>query len=435
MKHWLHSTFDFLTTWGGAILLVVAGFWLAYQYVEPAPPDTLSMATGDPDGAYHQFATRYRELLAREGVTLQLLPSAGSVANLELLTRPQAPVDVALVQGGVDTEGLDEQLASLGSLYYEPIWLFYRSQWQPQWLTELVGKRVGIGPEGSGTRALSLRLLRANGIEAGDAELVASSASAGADALLGGELDALFIIASPSASIVQRLAADPMVDIMSFERADAYVRRYRFVARLELPQGSLSLSQNRPDRDITLLAVTANLVARKDLHPALVDLLLQVAGEVHGGPGIFEHQGEFPSQRHLVLPLDEDAARFYRYGPPFLQRYLPFWAANLIDRLKIMLLPLVALLFPLMKITPPIYSWRIRSRVYRWYRELQRIDPGRGKIPPDGDAIEERLQALQRMEDEVNRVRVPLSYADDLYHLRMHIDLVRRDLETLRQWD
>lgn len=435
MTHWLRSVFDFLTTWGGAILLIAAGFWLAYQYVEPAPPDTLRMATGDPDSAYHQFAMRYQSLLARDGVTLELLPSAGSVANLELLTRSEDPVDVAFVQGGVDTEGLEDQLASLGSLYYEPIWLFHRSEWQPRRLTGLRGKRVGIGVEGSGTRAVALVLLSANGIDPGDAVLVASNAKTGAEALLAGELDALFVIASPLASIVQRLAADPSVEIMGFERADAYVRRYRNAAKVDLPEGSLSLADNRPARDITLLAVTANLVARKDLHPALVDLLLQVASEVHSGPGIFEDQGEFPSQRYLVLPLDEDAARFYRYGPPFLQRYLPFWAATLVDRLKIMLLPLVALLIPLMRATPPIYRWRIRSRVYRWYKELQRIDPGRGKIPPDGEAIEERLQALQRLENEVNRVRVPLSYADDLYHLRVHIDLVRRDLEALSQWD
>jgi TRAP transporter TAXI family solute receptor len=435
MKHWLRSVFDFLTTWGGAILLIVAGFWLAYQYVEPAPPDTLRMATGDPEGAYHRFAKRYRELLGREGVTLELLPTAGSVANLGMLVRSEDPVDVALVQGGVVTEGLDDRLASLGSLFYEPIWLFHGSDWEPGRLTELLGKRVGIGAEGSGTRALALALLSANGVEAGNTELVASNAKSGAEALLAGELDALFIIASPTASIVQRLAADPSVDIMGFERADAYVRRYRYITKLDLPEGSLSLAENRPASDITLLAVTANLVARKDLHPALVDLLLQVASEVHSGPGIFEDQGEFPSPRYLVLPLDGDAARFYRYGPPFLQRYLPFWAANLVDRLKIMLLPLVALLIPLMRVTPPVYRWRIRSRVYRWYKELQRIDPGRGKIPPDGEAIEERLQALERLEHEVNRVRVPLSYADELYHLRMHMDLVRRDLEVLRQWD
>lgn len=423
---------DAALLWGGAAALVVAGFWLAYQFVEPAPPGTIRMATGRPDGAYHQFAERYRQPLKEQGIELELVPSQGAVENLELLTRDQNPVDLAFVQGGVDTTGLEDQLASLGSLYYEPIWVFHSIGIQPRTLKDLSGMRIGVGGAGSGTQAVARTLLAANGVGPAEASLVEIDFTGGAQALLRGDLDALFVIASPTAGVVRQLATDPQVAIMNFVRADAYVRLYRYTSRLDLPEGVVDLAANRPERDIELLSVTANMVVRRDFHPALVDLVLQIARQVHASPGILEAPEEFPTRDYAILPVDDDAARYYRYGPPFLQRYLPFWAANLVDRLKIMLLPLIALLIPLGRALPPVYQWRVRSRVYRWYDDLQALDPRRADVEPDVDSVESRLGALDELEADVNRVSVPLSYTDELYHLRSHIAMVRRDLESRR---
>lgn len=419
---------DAALVWGGGALLLVAGFWLTFQFVDPAPPDTIRMATGAPDGAYHRYAERYREPLAEQGVTLELVPSEGAVANLALLTRAEDPVDVAFVQGGVPVDGHAEDLASLGSLYYEPVWVFLGGGIEARTLGDLRGLRIGVGGGGSGTQALARALLDQNGIHDGNATLVEMDFQNGAAALAGQRIDALFVIAAPTAAVVRDLANRADVTIMSFDRADAYVRLNRYMSRLDLPEGVIDLAANRPERPLTLLAVTANLVARDDFHPALVDLMLQVVRQVHQTPGILEELGEFPTPRYAILPLDDDAERFYEHGPPFLQRYLPFWPANLLDRLKIMLLPLVALLLPLAKTMPPVYQWRIRSRVYRWYDDLQRLDPARAAAPPDRASMTERLQALDALEADVNRVQVPLSYTDELYHLRGHIELVRREL-------
>lgn len=426
---------DAALVWGGAAALLVAGFWLAFQFVDPAPPSVIRMATGAPDGAYHRYAERYREPLEAQGITLELVPSEGAVANLDLLTREQDPVDLAFVQGGVPTQGLGEVLSSLGSLYFEPVWVFLRDAavQAPRTLKDLQGLRIGIGGAGSGTQAVARTLLEANGIGAGRATLLEVDFQRGATALAAGDIDALFVIASPTAAIVHDLATRDGVSIMNFARADAYVRLYRFMSHLDLPEGVVDLAANRPPAPVSLLAVTANLVARNDFHPALTDLVLQVARQVHQAPGILEEADQFPSPRYAILPLDDDAERFYRYGPPFLQRYLPFWPANLLDRLKIMLLPLIALLFPLLKTMPPLYQWRIRSRVYRWYDDLQKLDPARAAQPPDAASLAARLQALDALESEVNQVQVPLSYTDELYHLRSHIELVRHGLEERRR--
>jgi hypothetical protein len=244
-------------------------------------------------------------------------------------------------------------------------------------------------------------------------------------------IDAAFFVASPRSSAVRKLLKDEQVTLLSFDRAEAYTRVYRFLSSVKLPEGVLDFEANLPNEDKTLLAATASLVAREDLHPALVDLLLQAASEVHGPGGMFEQPGEFPSTLYLDYPLNSDAKRYFKYGPPFLQRYLPFWAANLIERAKVMLLPFIALLFPLFKIMPPTYRWRVRSRIYRWYRELLALDlairPGRSP-----KQIEEDLADLDRLENEVRKVSIPLSYADELFALRFHIEMVREKIEKGR---
>ena len=409
-----------LKIYAPAAFVVIAAFVLAFQFIKPAPPKHVVMATGGPEGAYYQFGRRYAAFLAREGITLQLRPTAGSVENLELLRSGE--VSLALVQGGVDDGQSDPGLFSLGSMYYEPLWLFSRKGLSVQRLGDLAGRRIAMGPEGSGTRALANRLLRDNGL-AQTADWVAKGGQSAVDELLAGRVDAAFFVMSAESALIRELLSHPQVVLADFVRAPAYTRRYRFLSALELPEGAYDLAANIPNRTVRLLAPAANLVSNTDLHPAVASLILQAASEVHREGGYFGDRGEFPSARLLAFPLSDEADHFYMHGPPLLQRFLPFWAASLVDRLKVMLLPLLVLLFPLIKVMPPIYTWRMRARVYRWYEELEKAE----QQLTDGDSdVATLLDELNRIETEVRQVKVPLSFTDQLFQLREHIDMVRR---------
>jgi TRAP transporter TAXI family solute receptor len=419
---------DHFRIYGPALLITLIGFVMAYQFVQPAPPGEIRIATGQPEGAYYLFSQRYQKLLAGENIRLEILNTSGSVDNLGLLRSGKA--DVAFIQGGTTEQVEADGLRSLGSLYYEPIWLFHRKELRVERLTDLRQKRIAIGSEGSGTRAVALQLLTDNAINDSNTSLLAEGGRAAADALLNGGIDAAFFVASPKSPVVRALLDAGNIQLMSFERADAYTRLHRYLSSVILPQGVINLGQNLPEKETRLLTASANLVIRDDLHPALMDLLLQAAEAVHGEGGWFEEAGEFPAARYLVFPLSKEAQRFYDYGPPLLQRYLPFWAATLVDRLKVMLLPLVALMIPLFKIMPPIYRWRIRSRIYRWYREVLSIDRRQHR---EAVEIDRSLSELNDITRDVANVSVPLSYAEELYDLRLHINLVKEHLERLRE--
>lgn len=411
---------------GVSILLVLVGFIVAYQFVEPAPPNQLTMATGSPTGAYHQFGSAMSDLLAQSGVELELQNTAGSKQNATLLA--EGAVDLALIQGGTPLAGVNgsEALRSLGSLYYEPLWIFHRIDPAPSSLRELAGRRVARGMKGSGTQELANELFALNAVAAEEfAELSNSEASA---ALLEGRLDALLIVAGEESPDVQRLLEAPDIELMDLPRAEAYHLHRRYLSALRLPAGAISLASEQPPEERSLVGVTAMLVAREDLHPALVDLLLMSSQNTVDKPGLFSEAGQFPSGRYLSIPLDEDAKRFHQRGPSFLQRYLPFWAATLVDRLIVMLVPLIALALPLLKAFPPVYRWRVRSRIYRWYEDLKRIETKLDAGVVDQDLI----KAIQQLDDEVKHVETPLSYADELYQLRGHIDLVDKRIKEQR---
>jgi uncharacterized protein len=417
---------EIVTVAGPAALVAVIGFVIAYQFVEPAPPDSLTIATGGQGGGYYAAARRYREILAREGVRLEVLESRGSVDNLQRLKSPGG-VDVAFIQGGIAGPDQGGGLVGLASLYYEPLWVFYRAPLALDLLSGLRGRRIALGGEGSGTRAVALKLLAANGVDGGNATLLPVGGATAAAALREGRIDAAFFVTAPGSATVRGLLAAEGVRLMSFSRADAYRRNYRFLSRITLPRGAIDLALDRPEADKILIAPAATLVARAGLHPALVALLLQAATEVHRPGGLLEAAGTFPSARFVDVALSDDAARFLARGPPFLQRYLPFWLANLVDRLIILLIPLVTLLIPLLRILPPAYRWRMRARIFRWYRELRALE---ARIHPGLDDDERRTlnEALQRIEREVQSLSVPLTYSDAVYTLRHHIELVRTRL-------
>jgi TRAP transporter TAXI family solute receptor len=404
---------------GLAVTLTLIGFLVAYQFVEPAPPNRLILATGSPGGAYHAFGLSIQEVLATNGITLELRNSAGSDDNAALLAAET--VDVALIQGGTDLADVSnsDQLRSLASLYYEPLWIFHRLSPAPTRLTDLADRRVNRGAAGSGTQALVNELLALNGISGESfSELDDAAASL---ALRSGELDVTFMVGGESSPNVQSLLHAPDIAILDLPRAAAYHLHRQYLSPLNLPAGAIDLAEERPPADRQLIGVTAMLVARDELHPALVDLLLLSAQSTVGGEGLFHSNDQFPSGEFLSIPLDEEAERFHERGPSFLQRYLPFWAATLIDRMVVMLIPLAALAFPLLKLFPPVYRWRVRSRIYRWYSDLRQIE----RRLDEGHADTKLLAEIELLEDEVKRVETPLSYTDELYHLRNHIDFIR----------
>jgi len=418
-----------LKTFGPAIALTLIGFLIAWQFVNPAPPHTITIATGQADGAYYLFAERYREILAEASVALEIRRTAGSLENLRLLEAGE--VDLAFFQGGSGISTADSDITALGSLYYEPLWVFYRHPEVARRLTDFQGKRLATGAAGSGTRELVRTLLEDNRIDSPADKLQALGGKAAARALRQDAADAAFFVASPRSPLIQELLHDKTIRLMSFTRAAAYTDLNHALAAVTLPEGVIDLQANIPPQDVALLASTANLIARDDFHPALVSLLLQAATRVHSGGGLFEKPGEFPNGSHMDFPLNEDARRFYRHGPPLLQRYLPFWTANLVDRMIIMLVPLLTILVPLVKVMPPTYRWQVRRKIYRWYHELHAIDIQHPDQAPAAE-LAELLQRLDAIEEEVRKVKVPLSYSDELYNLRLHIGMLRNRLQDLR---
>lgn len=423
------STKDLIGTYGFATVLVVAGFFVAYQFVDPAPPREIVLATGEVGGAYQAFGRQYADVLGRDGISVKLRTTAGSVENLELLAADNG-VHLAFVQSGLVENYAAPNVMALGSLYFEPLLLFIRDELQVKHLVDLKGARVAIGIEGSGTRAVGLSLLAANGVEASNTQLLDLPNADAVAALENAAVDAAFVIASPESAVIQQMINLPGVHLYNFDRGDAYARLYPYLSPVSLPEGVMDLEGNLPASEVTTIAPTAMLAARSDLHPALADLLLAAALEIHGRSSLLSEPGQFPTAQYADLPISEEAKRIYKYGPPFLQRVLPFWAATLIDRLKIMLLPLLALAIPLVKLVPPLYRWRIRSRFLRLYDEVEGLDPEHADSLGDTD-VAENLRELDRIDHAVSQISVPRTYAGDLYKLRRDIDLVRRRLHSV----
>jgi len=430
----MNSPRTFWAMYGMAILIAVSGFAVAYHFVGAPPPRTFRLAAGAKGGAYYQFAQQYADFMAKPGrdIHVEIVETAGSIENLRLLHDPSPKgVDVALVQGGVIDTNTAAGLVGLGSVCYEPLWVFHRANTNFPLLCDLKGHAIAVGPEGSGTRPLALKLLAANGIQEQNSKLLPLGGSNAEAVLLDGRVDALFTVASVEAQSVQQLLTNPRLTPMSFSRANAYARRFRTLSAIRLPEGIEDLEHNVPQADVRLISPAASLVARESFNPALVDLTLQAATSVHASGDVFAEPGVFPSRLYLDVPLSRDAERYFKLGPPVLQRYLPFWVANTVDRIKVMIVPFLVLLLPLLKVVPPTFRWRIRSRITRWYRELYAID---ARITmADAATTDVLLADIDRVEREVIRISVPLGYADQLYNLRSHIALVRERILVRRR--
>ncbi len=417
-----------LSTYSIISIIVLTGFIIAFQYMEPAPSKTLTIATGGTSGAYFRYAKEYKEILKSKGITLNVINSKGSVDNVSRLESGH-DVDLAMVQGGINSQS--GGLTSLGSMYFEPLWVFYKGDTVISKITQFKGKRIAYGADGSGTQALARVILSQNNIDKNNSTFVNISGDKAVSEIAADKIDVMFMVASPNSSLVKKLLRSKELKLMSFSRASAYTRLFPYLSVITLPEGAVDFSANIPASTVTLLATTANLVARKNLHPALVSLVLEAAVAVHKKHELFSARSQFPMPKLVGMPLNKSAERFYKFGVPFLQKYLPFWLATLLDRLKILLLPLIGLMLPLFKMMPPLYRWRIRRRIYSWYAELRSVDPELMKIPTED--VAKFLDKLEDMEEEVTRVEVPLSYTDEVYNLRMHIDMVRNELIKYRE--
>jgi len=435
----LLSLRDLAATAAPFIVLAALLLGIAYWLLDPTPPRHVVLATGQDQGAYAEFGRRYAQILKENGIEVRLKRTAGAAENIALLRQPDGEVDIAFVQGGADEDRPpprddnddDDGLVSLGSLFYEPVWLFYRSDAAERLvkapelasLSRLAGWRINIGAPGSGVPNLMARLIEANKIDPASLTLVREPQTPAVVGLLEGRIDALVFASAPEALLVQMLLQTPGIRLFDFAQAEAYARRFPWLSPVTLPRGVVDLARDIPPADVRLVAPTATLVARSRTHPALIQLFVQAAQQVHGGAGWFQKKGDFPSASNTERPLAKDAQRFYASGPPVLQRYLPFWLANLVDRMWPVLVTIVAVLIPLSRMLPPLYTFRVRSRIFRWYRQLREVENAIGKRPND-----ELLRELAEIELRLENVNVPLSYTDELYSLRTHIHMVAERL-------
>jgi TRAP transporter TAXI family solute receptor len=406
-----------------ALVLVLVVFATLSRLVEPLPPRRITLSTGRENGAYYLFAKEYAKLAAADGFTVEILTGAGTVETLKRLAAGQAMA--GFVQGGTAEAAPTEGLLSLGSLYYEPIWVFHRRNRPLRGLNDLRGLSIQVGEEGSGVRPLALRLLRDSGVTPQNSSLMALTSEGAATALEAGRIDAAFFIMTPSVPLVRRLLLSPAVTPWSVRRTIAYTTRYRFLSTVALGEGAVDLVANIPNQDILLLTATATLVVREDVHPVIVRLLLKTAEIVHSRPGLFEAPNAFPSDTLVELPMHEVARRYLRKGPPFLERYLPFWIAVTVERWALLLLPLLGILLPLIRILPGLYNSQMRKRVTKWYGEVHDIDHVLSHATPEQAlAAGERLRSVQARLAEIPAL--PQGLMGEYYDLKGHVETLIR---------
>ncbi|MDP2032858.1 MAG: TAXI family TRAP transporter solute-binding subunit [Polaromonas sp.] len=432
IRYTLLSLRDLWASAGPFIVLTVTLLLLAYWWLDPNPPKRVTLATGPAQSAYEEFGKRYAKILAGDGIEVVLLPSQGSAHNLQLLREGKA--DLGFVQGGTSIYSAEDEetLTSLGSLFVEPLWLFYHEDTARKGgkigtlnsLVQLQGLRINLGTDGSGIPSLMGKLLESNRIEASSLTITTLDQTPATVAFLGGELDAIVFASAPESLMVQMLLQTPGVKLMNFPQSEAYSKRFTFLSTARLPQGVVDLARDIPPEDVSLVATTTSLIARSSTHPALVQLLAQAGNVIHGPAGWFKVAREFPNRDNSELPISKEAERAIKNDAPLLQRYLPFWVANLVERMWLVLGIIIAIMLPLSRIVPPLYEFRVRSRIFKWYGQLRDIE-NRIEGTDGGKAL---LAELDALEAHAEKISVPLSYTDELYALRSNIHLVRKKL-------
>jgi len=434
------SWLDLAVSVGIMVIVGAVVIWVAIRVIQPAPPSTLTITAGPEYSRFWFAAQKYKEILARNGVTLRVLTSSGTLENLERLADPAIHVDLGFVQSGltsipsvVSPDTRQSGLMSLGSVSNWPLFVFYRGPELTR-LSEFKGKRLAIGREGSGTRQIVLLLLRVNGVEPdSNAQMLPLVGEDAVNALLAGKVDVAFLTAdSARPALMEKMIRTPDIRLLNFTQAKAYVRSFPFLSQFEVPMGAFDLADNLPPKPTATIETTVELIARDTLHPALSDLIVEAAGEVHGGASLLHAAGEFPAPVAHDFPLSPDAARYYKSGKSFLYRTMPFWLASLVDRLLVLVVPIVVVLIPALRFVPPLYSWRVKSRFYRRYGELIALERSVLDDPSEQNYVEftEKLDAIEK---GLNKLQMPIAYADHFYALREHISYVRSQIAALRR--
>jgi len=411
----------------GAIILAIGVISLALSHFIPAPPSKVAMGTAFKGASFEYYGRQYRDILARSHVELELRETAGAVENIKLLQDAKSGVQVTFVTAGVSDGKHAPGLLSLGTAYNQPMWIFYSAQQSFDRLSQLKGKRIAVGPEGSATRLSAEKILGKGGINSQTAQLLPLAGNAAAEALHKGNVDAVWIIGSPEATAVKTMLGAPDVKLLSFPLAEAFTRIYPDLIKLVLPKGVIDIDAGVPPEDVPLIGTTVKVLVRSDLHPEIVQLLLQAMVETHSGAEIFQRPGEFPNAIDTEYPVAPTAIDFYRNGPSFLQRHLPLWLTVHVQRAIAVLVAAVAVGLPLLHYLPMLYKWSARRRLLYWYGQLKALEASFDANTSDRHLAEKRAE-IERIEDAVSRIRFPLTFTDQLYDLRSHIDVVRRKI-------
>ena len=414
----------------GLIAALFAGIW----FILPQPPQTLTIATGFPDGLYSQFANHLKTELAKEKITLQIRNTGGSVDNLALINDPNSGIDLAIVQSGVGDPVKYPELLSLAGIFYEPLWVWYR---QPAFakeggaltqLSQLQGKRISIGNDGSGTQILSNAILKLNEINADLVKLEKLKPDESIEKLQKGELDVAFIVAAGEAPILKKFYQIPGIRLMNFDQAEAYTRVLPYLDRIDIPRGIISIAHDQPKQDIRTIASTATLVARNDINPATVSLLLGTSYDILRNYSRLQKPGQFPSSKGLDFPMDMDAEIFLRDGPSFFYRHLPFWGAVWVERFIKILIPLLIVLIPVFTYLPAIFNLSLKVKLSRLYKILKNIEK-RSNSPDNYLLLHTELLNLEK---RIQQIKVSAMQSKEVYDLKAHVALVRHQLEKLK---
>jgi TRAP transporter TAXI family solute receptor len=427
MRWSIRQARDRIGVFGSALVLSAIAFAIAFWWIEPAPPSSITIATGAPGGAYDRWGAAYKTALEEIGIKVELRHTAGAIDNLNRLESGEA--DVAFLQSGLPLDTKAESVRALASLAPEPAWIFTKPNIST--LRGLRGRTIAGGEVGSGTLAFSRRLIDIAGLKDGATRVVPIGGAAAIDALKSGKVDAVILISASVTGPIQTLLHDPKVRLLTVDDAAGLARLHPWLTTASLLAGSVDYGDQIPQQTHTLLSTTALLVARAGLHPAVVDVLLGAASRINGEQGLFTAQGEYPQRPKAELAASKDALRYFNQGPTLLRRYLPFWIAAFVERAWVLLLPLLTVMFPLFRIAPPTYRWRIKHRINKHYRRLQNIErqlDNRAVSSAEGVLLTQELSALER---DASHVNVPIGFMNDVYQLRRHIGMVRERIETL----
>ena len=423
---------DFIRLYWAPIAIVVLGIVVALLFVEPPPPAKVKIAGGAEGGAYAGAAVHYADALRVKDIEVEVLTTQGSVDNLDKIKNKQA--DIAIVQTGLAADLGANGVRAIGAVFYEPLWVFHRADAPMEELQDVAGKRIAIGPEGSGVRVLANLLLQEAGVTPEEFTAAPLAGQAAATALKNGEIDVALIVSGATTPFIADLIADPNVKLMSMKEAHALARRHPYLDEVTLYRGVVDLAQILPKEDVQLIAPAAQIVVREDLHPAIQSLLIEEAFAEHGGASILSDPGRFPTPTLTDIPIADEAARYYKDGPTFLRRVFPFSVANFLERAWVLAIPLITLLIPLVRAAPPLYRWRIRRKIYIWYRDLRALE-AQGRAATTPEQRNEVRSKLADMQAQTGEVEVPLSYNDDLYRLRSHIRFVAELINRLSDED